>query len=190
MSVGHPVNGLLTVMNQYKEIVTQSFLLTKSHEELRGALTALQKRHELHGLPGPSVSFNDDCCEVRNLLEDLFPSLGQNKPESSLSMPTRPLPLFELKRTPDVLDTVLKVNSSIDKVVQTVIQQEVTRQKHAVVGLDMEWDIKTQALGTLQLAFVSTQVFVIRLALLDTFPDKLKQFLLNPSIIKVRERER
>jgi hypothetical protein len=175
----HPFHGVLTVVNEYDQIIQQTVLFSKTHDEVETALQRLRERYQAHG-EKLSLAYTDNCCVDRRLLQSVFPELTSDMPPASSACATHPD--LSLKLTPVVLSTAVEINRAIDSK-KDFITSEIKRFGACVVGLDAEWTLE-KPVALIQIAFSSEEVFLCRVHKLATLPDSLEQFLFNTSIIK------
>lgn len=182
--------GLLTFSNEYTEAKEMALVATKAHAQFEGAMNDIRNSLDLYGLEQPYVVYTDNIAD-KTFLEKCFPSLLKNvQPIDKFSK----LRIFQL---PEHVTTHIKSSIAQINVALATIQDDLSRLPDGqtiAVGFDSEWNVnkkgnrKTQAGKT---AIVSIaykhQVYVLQIAHLlakQQFPQGLKNFLLEPRIIK------
>jgi len=190
MANGVPVFiGLLTVTNEMGEIRVLALVATKAHSQFEIALKRMSESLRLYGHCQPKLFYTDDLKD-KGFLERTFDSLLEG---------VQPIDKFAhlpiLKLPGKWTYTVKSTAAQIQQVLGTI--QEDAANSHPVpivVGLDVEWNVdltpghSQQGKPAVVAIAYKTRIFILQIAELlrgGSFPVALKNFLLNPNIIKV-----
>jgi hypothetical protein len=139
-------DGVFTLLNENEEIVGQFFTISKSLQEVKGALEKIRDRFRRNGLD-VTVLFTDNCCQDRAFYEDVFGSLKQAVVPAILAK----CPLAIL---PPDLKTIYRHQLTDINAMINLLNEDVESEKTNVVGLDAEWDTPIPAGETARVALI------------------------------------
>ena len=154
-------NAVLTISNEYNEILTQGFLNSKGHDEAKQLLKNLHKRYEIHNFRPVQLMYTDNCCGDRTLFENVFPSLQKDVERQDDSNVSNVTPDEQLQ-TMNVSDmgyeicyskTAEDINYFCDEIMDELNKMD---DPYTYIGLDCEWKTennrKVGPVSVLQLA--------------------------------------
>jgi len=180
--------GLLTVTNEKGEIRVLALVATKSHAQFEIALKRMSESLHLYGHCQPQLFYTDDLKD-KGFLEKIFESLLQGvQPIDKFAH----LPCLVL---PDKWTVTVKSTAAQIQQVVGIIQEDVANTSiQIVVGLDVEWNVDItpgqswQGKPAVVAIAYGTRVYILQIAEIlrgGSFPIALKNFLMNPNILKV-----
>ncbi|KAI3653135.1 hypothetical protein MP228_002560 [Amoeboaphelidium protococcarum] len=175
--------GLHTVLNEYEEIRSQSFVQSTSHQHITQPLKAMYNTLESNGMKTPQVVYTDICCQDRQFYESVFPSLRVG----ILNKPLLGVEMSKVFVASDEQTLKVQQNSMVNEM------KEAQDGRDYAVGLDCEWEYSKESgnggkigkVSVLQLCFPGSKVLIIQLCHLKQIPTILSLFLRDASIQKV-----
>jgi Domain of unknown function (DUF6729)/3'-5' exonuclease len=184
--------GLLTVTNEKGEIRVLALVATKAHAQFEIALTEMRCSLEKYGHDQPALFYTDNISD-KPFLERSLPALRKDvQPFDKYAK----FPPFSL---PDKVVIVVKSTPTQIQDALGTIQDALidSNNSHVIIGLDVMWDVNIEAGHAEQRkpAVIAighkTHIYILQIAHLvsrGNFPIALKNFLLDPNVVKVGHR--
>ena len=179
--------GLLTVTNEMGEIRVLALVATKAHSQFEIALKRMSESLELYGHSQPKLFYTDDLKD-KGFLEKTFKSLleGVHPIDKFANLSILTLPEKWVVTTKS---TVVQIQQVLGIIQEDAANGEIS----IVVGLDVEWNVDLtpghswQGKPAIVAIAYGTRVYILQIAeiLRGSFPTILKNFLMDPNILKV-----
>ncbi|KAJ7170171.1 hypothetical protein C8R46DRAFT_1266577 [Mycena filopes] len=184
--------ALLTITNQLGEIRVCNLVATKSHSQFELSLNRMRESLLRYGHNQPEIFYTDNMAD-KDFLERCFPSLRE-----SVIAVEKYAHLDALEIPDDVHVNVLKNAHDINEVFRAIVSDLPDHDdgEKLVLFLDSEWNVEISERGyvtgrgataILQIAY-KDQIYVIQIGQMlagGILPEKLKDVLTNPNILKV-----
>ena len=181
--------GMLTVTNEKGEVRILALVATKSHSQFEIALKRMSESLRIYGHCQPRLFYTDDLKD-KGFLERTLQSLleGVQPIEKFSNLPLLTLPA---KWTITTRSSAAQIQQVLGTIQEDAANANTTP---LVVGLDVEWNVNmvpghsTQGKPAVVAIAYQTQVYILPIAEFvnqGSLPFALKNFLLNPNILKV-----